>query len=54
MGMVYNEEKREEVQSEKDKDLIIAELLAELADKEQRVSDVEMIVAELMVNGGVN
>ncbi len=48
MGKVVNQEILEEKQNEKDKDLIITDLILELAEKDQRLNDLELIVADML------
>lgn len=46
------EESLLEEQLEIDKDLIIADLLLQLSEKEQRLSDLELIVSDMLIKGG--
>jgi methyl coenzyme M reductase subunit D len=51
MGKYINKQVIQTKQSEKDKDLMIGELVLQLSQKEQRISDLEKIVADLMKGG---
>lgn len=39
------------IQDQDDKDLIIAQLLLELANEQQRISDLELIIADVLGGG---
>lgn len=47
-GKVVNQQVVEKILAEKDKDLLIADLMLENAELRQRVEDVESILAEVM------
>lgn len=49
MGKIINKEIVEKLLLDKDKDLLIADLMLENAELQQRLSDVELILAEVMV-----
>ncbi len=48
MGKFINKEVKDKVQSENDKDVIIADLMLENAELKQRVEDMEMIVSDML------
>lgn len=52
MGKYVNKKVVENKQSEKDKDLIIAELMLELAEKDQAVTDLQMVVSDIITKVG--
>jgi len=50
MGKVYNTQIIEQLTIEKDTEILIADLLLENSELKQRLSDIELILSEVMTN----